>query len=84
MDYKALLEKAKKDAPKISKETDRFEIPLAKGHVQGTKTIIDNLQQITTQLDRPIDHLLKFLLKELATPGEIKSNGSLIIGRKIS
>lgn len=84
MDYKKLLEKAKKEAPAEVQGKERFEIPLVKGHIQGTKTIITNLQQIASHIHRPVDHLLKFLLKELATPGEIKENGSLIIGRKIS
>jgi putative translation initiation factor aIF-2 beta subunit len=84
MDYKKLLEKAKKESPKLSEDKGRFEIPLAKGHIQGTKTIITNLQQIADQLDRPIEHILKYLQKELATPAEIKENGSLILNRKIS
>ena len=84
MDYKKLLEKAKKDAPKIIEGKDRFEIPSVKGHIQGTQTIITNLQQIADQLDRPLDHMLKYLLKELATFGEIKDSGSLILKRKVS
>jgi translation initiation factor 2 subunit 2 len=84
MDYKKLLEKAKKEMPDSVHEKERFEIPNIKGHIQGTKTIISNLQQITSHLHRPIEHVLKYLLKELATPGEIKKNGSVILGRKIS
>jgi len=84
MDYKGLLEKAKKEAPCTIEGKDRFEIPVVKGHIQGTKTIITNLQQIASQLDRPIDHLLKWLLKEMATFGDLKENGSLILKRKIS
>lgn len=84
MDYKKLLEKAKKETPNIVEGKGRFEIPLVKGHIQGTKTIITNLQEIANQLDRPIDHMLKYLLKELATSGEIKDSGSLILKRKIS
>jgi translation initiation factor 2 subunit 2 len=84
MDYQRLLEKAKKESPTVSQDKGRFEIPLAKGHIQGTKTIITNIQQIADQIDRPIEHLLKYLLKELATPGDIKENGSLILGRKIA
>lgn len=84
MDYKKLLERAKKDMPIEVQGRERFEIPSVKGHVQGTKTIIINIQQIANHIHRPIEHLLKFLLKELATPGDIKENGSLILGRKIS
>ena len=30
-----------------------------------------------------MNHLLKYVLKELATPGEIKKSGSLILGTKV-
>jgi translation initiation factor 2 subunit 2 len=84
MDYKKLLEKAQKEMPDAVHEKERFEIPPVKGHIQGVKTIISNLHQIANHLHRPIEHLLKYLLKELATPGEIKKNNSVIFGRKIS
>jgi translation initiation factor 2 subunit 2 len=84
MDYQKMLEKAKKEVPTLVTTKDRFEIPLVKGHIQGTKTMITNLQQIADQIDRPIEHLLKYLLKELATPGDLKQNGTLILNRKIS
>jgi translation initiation factor 2 subunit 2 len=84
MDYKELLEKAKKEMPESVHEKERFEIPSVKGHLQGNKTVVTNLQQIASHLHRPIEHMLKFLLKELATPGETKKNGSTIFGRKIS
>ena len=84
MNYKQLLKKAKNEMPKAVQEKERFEIPPVRGHVQGTKTIISNLSQIANHLHRPIEHILKYLLKELATPGEIKKNGTTIFGRKIS
>ena len=84
MDYKQLLEKAKGEMPASVHEKERFEIPKVVGHIQGTKTMISNLQQISNHLHRPIEHLLKYLLKELATPGEIKKNGMVIFGRKVS
>ena len=84
MDYQELLKKAKKEMPESVNEKSRFEIINIKGHLQGTKTVLTNLQQITNHLHRPIEHIFKYLLKELATPGEIKNNGSSILGRKIS
>lgn len=84
MDYQKLLKKAKKEMPESVHEKERFEIPPIKGHIQGTKTIIVNLQQIAQHLHRPIEHVLKYLLKEMATPGEIKKNDSVIFGRKMS
>ena len=84
MDYEKLLKKAKKEMPESVQEKERFEIPKVKGHVHGTKTIITNFQQISSHIHRPQEHLLKYLLKELAAPGELRSNGSAAIGRKVS
>ena len=39
--------------------------------------------QIANSLGRGSDQMLKFVLRELATPGEIKKSGSVIIGSKI-
>jgi len=84
MDYEKLLKKAKEEMPESVQEKSRFEIPGVKGHIQGTKTIVSNLHQIANHLHRPIEHILKYLQKELATPGEIKKNDSTIFGRKIT
>jgi translation initiation factor 2 subunit 2 len=83
MDYSQLLEKAKKELPAKSETHERFEVPKVRGHVQGNKTVISNFPQIASAINREVDHLLKFLLKELATPGEMK-NQMLFIGRKVS
>jgi translation initiation factor 2 subunit 2 len=84
MDYAKLLKKAKEEMPEVVQEKERFEIPGVKGHVQGTKTMITNLAQIASHIHRPIEHLFKYLLKELATPGDVKSSGTAIFGRKLS
>lgn len=83
MDYEKLLKKARKELPKISSKTERFEVPRVIGHIQGNKTIISNFNQIASTLQRKPEHLLKYILKELATPGDLKSTG-LLIGRKVS
>ena len=81
--YEKLLETAYKDLKPIEKSSERFEIPKIEGHLEGTKTILTNLQQISSYLRRDQDHLLKFLLKELATSGSIKNN-RVVLHRKIS
>ncbi|MBL7055531.1 translation initiation factor IF-2 subunit beta [Candidatus Woesearchaeota archaeon] len=82
-DYKALLEKARKELPEHVFQKERFEIPKVKGHIQGNRTVISNFLQIVGDLRRDADHMLKFVLRELATPGEIKKSGSVIIGSKV-
>jgi len=83
MDYGSLLKRAKEQMPESVKEKQRFEIPKALGHVEGNKTIITNFAKIAQALGREADHLLKFVLKELATPGVIRRE-MLIIGTKVS
>lgn len=83
MEYEKLLERAKEKLPKGIERMERFEMPRVKGHIEGNKTIVNNFLQICSILNREPSHLLKFLQKELATPGEIDSS-RLILGRKIS
>ena len=82
-DYKELLEEVRKNLPESVFVKERFEIPKVMGHLQGNRTIIGNINQIADVLRRDINHLLKYVLKELAAPGEIKKSGALIIGTKV-
>ncbi len=82
MDYKDMLKKAREDMPESIFIKERFEIPNVKGHIQGNKTVISNINQIANDLGRPVAHLVKFVLRELATPGTMKGT-SLIVGTKL-
>jgi len=77
-----LLKRARDLLPESVFEKERFEIPKVRGHFEGNKTVISNFFQIASVLRRPVDHLLKYILRELATPGEIKGN-LLILGSRI-
>lgn len=83
MEYKAMLKRAREKLPESVFEKERFEIPKVLGHIEGNKTIVSNFKKIAEILQRPEEHLLKFILKELATPGQIRQN-ELIIGTKVS
>jgi len=83
MEYEQLLVRARERLPLAVVERERFEIPKVKGHFEGNKTVISNFAQIADTLRRPVEHLLKFILKELATPGEILRSGLLVLGTKI-
>ena len=82
-DYKKLLEEARKELPEHVFQKERFEMPKVKGHIQGSRTVISNFLQIANDLRRDPNHMLKFVLRELATPGEIKKSGSVIVGSKV-
>ena len=78
-----MLGDVRKNLPESVFLKERFELPKVLGHIQGNRTIISNFLQIASTLRREPDHLLKYVLKELATPGEIKKSGALILGTKV-
>jgi len=82
-EYKKLLEGVRKELPERVFQKERFEMPKVRGHIQGNRTVISNFLQIANTLGRDPEHMLKFVLRELATPGEIKKSGSVIIGSKV-
>jgi len=78
-----MLDKGRKELPKsVLKEAERFEVPAVKGHIEGNKTIITNFYQIADYLHRKPEHLFKYILKELATPGELEKTRA-VLGRKV-
>ncbi|NJL43720.1 MAG: translation initiation factor IF-2 subunit beta [Nitrosarchaeum sp.] len=83
MEYEAMLRRAKELLPDDVVATERFVIPKVKGHIEGQKTIINNFEAIAKHLGRKPAHLLKFLQKELATPGELKKQ-SVVFGTKLA
>ncbi|HLC58006.1 MAG TPA: translation initiation factor IF-2 subunit beta [Candidatus Nanoarchaeia archaeon] len=81
--YNELLSKAYKQIPASTTQGERFELPKVQGHVEGNKTIISNFKAICSVLRREPEHLLKYLQRELATPGLIQDT-RLILNRKLS
>ncbi len=80
--YETLVEKAYSVLPETAIKEERFLVPKVRGHVQGNTTVISNFLQIADSLGRKPQHFLKYILKELATPGELRKNG-VIIGTKM-
>ena len=82
--YEEMLERAYKLIPETVKKDIRFEIPKVKGHYEGkNKTIITNLHEIAKLFNRDLNHLVKFLMKELACPSVIEGN-RVIFNKKLS
>jgi translation initiation factor 2 subunit 2 len=81
-DYEQLLKKAESELPETITSTDRFKIEGVRGHLEGNKTIISNFKKIVKDMHREPDHALKFLLRELATPGKLDGD-RLILGTKV-
>lgn len=81
--YESLLEEAYAKVKPIQAGGERFEVSKIEGHIEGNKTILTNLQQIASYIRRDVNHLLTYLLKELATPGVIEGS-RVVLQRKIS
>ncbi len=71
MEYEDLLNKAYEKLPKVKTGEERFEIPKFEIMIQGNQTIVKNFAQVAQTLRREPKHLLKFLTRELATPGNL-------------
>ncbi len=83
MEYEKLLKAARKQLPEAILKKKRFEVPKVRGHIQGNRTVISNFHQIADFLRKDVNHLVKYVLKELAAPGNLTKT-ALIIGTKIS
>lgn len=82
--YEDLLKKAISELPEGAGKTERLVVPKVIGHIQGNKTVISNFAQIAQTLSRPIEHLLKYINRELAAMGEIKKNNFAVFNTKLS
>ena len=78
-----MLKLAREKLPEEVGTGSRFTVPKIKGHLQGNKTIISNLQQIATTLRRPLKLLTKYIEKYLATKSVIEGN-FVIFNTKLS
>ncbi|MBT6774813.1 translation initiation factor IF-2 subunit beta [Candidatus Woesearchaeota archaeon] len=82
-DYEQMLKKAQEELPENISQGERFVIENVKGHLEGKKTVLVNLHAIAKTLGRDIQHLLKYLLRELATPGKVIRD-RVLLGTKVS
>lgn len=78
-----MLAKARNELPEEQSSGERFEIPKVKGHIQGNKTIISNLGDIAKHIERPLELLIKYVEKQLATKAITEKN-FVIFNTKLS
>ena len=78
-----MLAKAHKELPEEQGKGERFTVPKVKGHLQGNRTIISNLPQLATALGRPVELLVKYIEKQMATKGLVEGN-FVIFNTKLS
>ncbi len=79
--YEQLLEQAYEKVRVVKANGERFEIPKVSGEVSGNRTIITNISQIASYLRRPIEHISKFIQKELAVSGKLEKDRLMLNGK---
>jgi translation initiation factor 2 subunit 2 len=80
-DYQRLLDRAREQVPPEVFETKRFEVPKVAIFVEGNRTIIKNYKDIAEVLNRDPQHLLKYLMRELATSGIVEGQRAVFQGK---
>lgn len=70
-DYLKLLKDGIKQIPKDAYSKERFEIPVLRSTITGSKTEISNFIEAAKQIYRDPKEIQKYLEKELASPGSI-------------
>ncbi|MCD6485040.1 MAG: translation initiation factor IF-2 subunit beta [Candidatus Odinarchaeota archaeon] len=80
-DYESLLKRAYKELPPSVFEKKRFELPRANVLVHGNRTLVQNFKNIADAFNREPQHLLKYLLRELATAGQIEGPRAVFQGK---
>ncbi|MBI3334368.1 translation initiation factor IF-2 subunit beta [Candidatus Pacearchaeota archaeon] len=81
--YEQLLERAYEKVKIVEGASGRFDIPKVIGQIEGKSTIITNIAAIAGYIRRDLQHLVKFLQKELAAPGKIE-NDRLILQTRLN
>ncbi len=81
LDYDQLLDKAFAELPTLSVEKADFQIPEADSLIQGSKTIIKNIDQIADKARREKEEIAKYLTKELAAPISLQEHSMEISTR---
>jgi len=69
MKYEDLLDTVYEKLPKKAVNKGRSEIPRFSSMVQGNQTFIKNFSEVAGTLRRDPNHLLKYVVRELATAG---------------
>ncbi|NOQ55418.1 MAG: translation initiation factor IF-2 subunit beta [Nanohaloarchaea archaeon] len=80
-DYEKMLDGAYEQLPEISDNAERFEMPVLKTIVIGSRTEIVNFIAASKHIRRDEKELLKYMSKELATFGELSGAKAEFVGK---
>ena len=81
MDYDGLLQRGLSKIPEKAFKSSKYETPQTESTVIGAKTVIYNFKDVAAKLNRDPNHLLKFIVRELATSGTLEDVRASLQGR---
>lgn len=82
-DYSALLKRARAKVPAQVGTGERFVMPTAEVLQEGKTTVVRNMADVLDRLNRPSEHLVPILLRDLGTAGSY-DDGRLVLQGKVS
>lgn len=82
-DYAALLKRARSKVPEKVGTGERFVMPQLDVLQEGKITIVRNMADVLDRLNRPSDHLVPILLREVGTAGSYE-DGRLTLQAKVA
>src|SRR5687767_12114970 len=82
-DYSALLKRARAKVPAQVGTGERFVMPTAEVLQEGKTTVVRNMAEVLDRLNRPSDHMVPILLRELGTAGSY-DDGRLVLQGKVT
>ena len=80
-EYQKLLDRAMEQIPQERVQQDRFEIPKPVSSIEGNRTVLYNMKEISDRLKRKRSHISKYLAGELATSGTIDKDRTIFQGK---
>jgi len=81
LDYGKMLDQAYSELPPEALKHERFEVPKPICTVFGSRTVFYNFSDVCDALNRDPVHVLKFLLKEMATSGTVEGGRAIFQGK---
>ena len=80
-EYEKLLERARSKIPKEISERQRWTLPEPDVLIEGNNTLIRNFTEVVSHMDRDLNHVYQFLLRELGTSGSLEAPRAQFKGR---
>lgn len=80
-EYSGLLSRAREELPEDLTHESRWSVPQVDVLHEGRTTIVRNWKDIVATLNRPADHVLSWLLREVGTAGDADQDRVVFMGK---